>query len=187
MVGVVAANLAAAVLLIVWQGHRTDRPARGTPAASARPADTAWNGLDPQARCDMAVALVTQPDPWPTICRWREATDGLQGQSFPPPKGAPPYDDPHIEIYVDRGQSRDELAHAIAHELGHMRHTREATFAPLWLAARSLPPDTSSPVWTEDYAEVFAALFAPPTDRWAAPTPRPSREALDSLRAQFFS
>jgi len=87
---------------------------------------------------------------------------------------------------LGRGGSAEEAAHVIAHELGHMRHTREATFGPEWLAARKLPSDTPSAVWTEDYAEVFADLFGPPFDHWQAPTPRPDAQALGQLRAQFF-
>jgi hypothetical protein len=68
-----------------------------------------------------------------------------------------------------------------------MHHTREAAFVPEWLSARNLPPDTAAEVWSEDYAEVFAALFSPPAAHWRAPTPRPSPEALASLRGRFFS
>jgi len=186
-VGVVAANVVAAVALVLWLGHRSAGPGAPTGALAPPSAATVWDGLGPQARCDSAVALVTQPDPWPTICRWREATDALQGQSFPPPKGAAPYDDPHIEVYIHQGQSRYDVAHAIAHELGHMRHTREPDFVPAWLAARNLSPDTPSAIWTEDYAETFAALFGPPSDQWRAPTPRPGAEALAALRTRFFS
>jgi hypothetical protein len=177
---VVVAN--AVAVLGLWNLRAPHRsPAR--PAV----ADDAWSRLDPQARCDSAVVLVTHPDRWPTVCRWRTPADALQGQAFPPPKGAPPFDDPHIEIYVAVSQTREELAHAMAHELGHMHHTREPTFVPAWLAARNLPADAPSQVWTEDYAEVFAALFSPPSDAWRAPTPRPGPEALAALKGQFFS
>jgi hypothetical protein len=171
------------VLLHAWHDRSAALPAAVRPAA----AQPAWSVLDPQARCGTALALVTQDDPWPTFCRWRQPSDALQGASFPPPKGDPPYDSPHIEIYVDPAQTREELAHAIAHEMGHMRHTREPTFVPAYLAARGLPADTPSAVWTEDYAEVFAALFSPPSDKWRAPTPRPDAQALSGLKAQFFS
>lgn len=147
----------------------------------------AFAALDAQGRCESAATLLTTSERWPMTCRWRAPSDALQGQAFPPPKGDPPFDDPHIELYVDPAQSREQLAHAIAHELGHMHLTREPAFVPEWLAARDLPPDTPSPVWTEDYAEVFAALFSPPSDRWRAPTPRPSPDALADLRARFFS
>jgi hypothetical protein len=146
-----------------------------------------WSGLDPQARCDSAVALVTHSDRWPTLCRWRAPGEQLQGQAFPPPKGPAPFDDPHLEIYVAPGQSREELASAIAHELGHMHLTREPTFVAEWLAARNLPAPTPPEVWVEDYAEVFAALFGPPPSRWRAPTPRPSPEDLVRLKARFFA
>jgi hypothetical protein len=102
--------------------------------------------------------------------------------------GPPPYDNPHVEVYVGETQTREQLANAIAHELGHMHHTREPAFAVAdWLAARGLPPGTPSEIWTEDYAEVFAALFSPPNDAWRAPTPRPSAQALAELKARFFS
>lgn len=164
----------------------------GGPAGPPRPAqqvavDDSWSGLGPQARCDSAASLVTATERWPVLCRWRNAGEALQGQAFPPPKGPPPFDDPHIEIYVAPTQSREELANAIAHELGHMHHTREPDFVDRWLSARSLPADTASEVWTEDYAEVFAALFSPPADHWRAPTPRPSAEALLVLKGSFFS
>lgn len=147
----------------------------------------AWAALDPQDRCDSALGLVTHPDRWPVICRWREAGEALQGQSFPPPKGPPPYEDPHVEIYVEPAQGREELASAIAHELGHMHHTREFRSLGEWLAARGLGPGTADAVWTEDYAEVFAALFSPPAARWRAPTARPGPKALAELKARFFS
>jgi len=176
------AALALAVLR-AWADRTPAHPPPSQPATASR----GWTGLGPQARCDSALSLVAQSDPWPTLCRWRQPTDALEGIAFPPPKGDPPFDRPHIEIYVAQDQTREEVAHAIAHELGHMRHTREPTFVPEWLAARSLPADTPSEVWTEDYAEVFAALFSPPSGRWRAPTTRPTAEALVGLRARFFS
>jgi hypothetical protein len=120
-------------------------------------------------------------------CRWRQPADVLQGRAFPPPAGEPPFDVPRLEIYVEPSQSEEELAHVIAHELGHMHHTRDPQFVPAWLRARGLPPDTPDEVWTEDYAEVFAALFSPPSGKWRAPTPRPSPQALSGLRDQFFA
>lgn len=174
------ATVGAAVLL--WSGS-TDEPDAAPPGPVA-----AWARLDAQARCDDALQLVTHRDRWPTHCRWRQPGERLQGQSFPPPVGPPPFDDPRVEIYVDPGQTRDDLARAIAHELGHMHHTREPSFpAREWLAARGLPETTPGEVWTEDYAEVFAALFGPPGDTWRAPTPRPTPEALAALEARFFS
>ena len=165
------------------------RSPQGSPGPSPGPsgADPAWSQLDPQARCDSALALVTHPDRWPVICRWRNPGERVAGQSFPPPPGLPPYDNPRVEIYVSPGQSREALARTIAHELGHMHHTREPDFVADWLAARNLSPQAPDEVWAEDYAEVFAALFAPPSGRWRAPTPRPTPEALAALRAQFFS
>lgn len=183
MVLVVLASAASAFLL--WNGRPgDDRAPAPTPAA-----DAAWAGLDPQARCDEAAQLVTRRDDWPTQCRWRRPEDRVQGQAFPPPPGPPPWDRPRVEIFVAESQTREELANAIAHELGHMHHTREAAPALVadWLALRGLPPDTPDEIWTEDYAEVFAALFSPPSDRWRAPTPRPSAEALNVLRDRFFS
>ena len=174
---------AGAVVAILGWNRPSVAPEPGPPAP-----DPAWSHLDAQARCDDALALVTHGDRWPTQCRWRQPGERVQGQAFPPPSGPPPYDEPRIEIYVDGAQSREDLARAIAHELGHMHHTREPPFAAAaWLAARGLPGATPSEVWTEDYAEVFAALFAPPGDAWRAPTPRPTPEALAGLKARFFS
>ncbi|MDQ6948101.1 MAG: hypothetical protein M3256_17990 [Actinomycetota bacterium] len=181
------AMLAATVALIPVVARAWRRPSHANSPPTSTTASPAWTALDPQQRCDNAVALVITPNLWRTTCRWRQPTDGLEGSAFPPPKGDPPFDDPHIEIYVDPAQTRESLAHAIAHEMGHMRHTREPTFVPEWLAARGLPPDTPSSVWTEDYAETFAALFGPPNDSWRAPTPRPDAAALAGLKAQFFS
>lgn len=183
-IALVAALAATALLALVWTGQTSRKP-------DLRPSEavTEWAGLEPQMRCAEALVLVTVParHVWPMACRWRVAGEGLQGQAFPPPKGPPPYDDPHIEIYVAPNQSREDLANAIAHELGHMHHTREPTFVAEWLSTRNLPPDTPSEAWTEDYAEVFAALFSPPADHWRAPTPRPSPEALAALKSRFFS
>lgn len=68
-----------------------------------------------------------------------------------------------------------------------MHHTRDANdLDEDWLRARGLAPDTSSSAWTEDYAEVFAALFGPDFDDWRAPTSRPSPEDLEELRRRFF-
>jgi hypothetical protein len=157
------------------------------PVAGPPTGDPAWAALDAQSRCDRARELVAHPDRWPVVCRWRAPGEALQAQSFPPPRGPAPYDDPHVEIYVERAQGPEELANAIAHELGHMHHTRE--FRPLaeWLEARGLPAGTADSVWTEDYAEVFAALFSPPATRWRAPTPRPDSRALAELKARFFA
>jgi len=178
---VVLAN--AALALVLWDG-RTREP-KG--ASSAAEPDAAWARLDPQARCDQAVQLVAHPDRWPMQCRWRQGDDRLQGQAYPPPPGPPPWDRPRIELYVVETQTREELANAIAHELGHMHHTREPDFVGDWLRARDLPADTPPDVWTEDYAEVFAALFSPPSDSWRAPTARPTAAALTTLRARFFA
>ena len=175
---VVLAN--GAVAFLIWNS-------RSEPAPPPAPRDSAWSTLDPSARCIEATALVTHRDRWPTVCRWQESGGSLHGQAFPPPAGPPPYDVPRVEVYVGPAQTREELANAIAHEYGHMHHTREPTFVPEWLAARSLPPATPDEVWTEDYAEVFAALFTPPNGRWRAPTPRPPPEALAQLKARFFS
>ncbi len=180
---VVIVGLAGAVLLL--RSHPGDRGVERSGAGPA-PADQTWTGLDAQARCDSASALVTHPDRWPVRCRWRSPGEALQGQAFPPPPGPAPFDDPHVQIFVAPDQTREQLAGAIAHELGHMHHTREPDFVADWMAARNLPAGTPDEVWAEDYAEVFAALFAPPSGRWRAPTPRPSPEALASLRAQFF-
>lgn len=176
---VAVADLVVAGALVTWWASR---PHPHRPAAAAR-----WAALGPQARCDDAASLVTGRDPWPMVCRWRQPGDALEGQAFPPPAGDPPFDHPHIEVYVAGGQSRVEVAHAIAHELGHMRQTREPAFGPDWLAARGLPPDTPWQVWSEDYAEVFAALFAPPVEAWRAPTTRPDAAALAALKARFFA
>ena len=176
------AVLLAGVGVVLWAGRGQ---APGPPARA--PEEVAWAALDPQARCHEALSLVTAPDRWPILCRWRTPGGALSGQAFPPPKGPPPYDDPHVEIYVAPDQTREQLASAIAHELGHMHHTREPTFVADWLAARNLPEGTSDEVWTEDYAEVFAALFGPPSPTWRAPTTRPTPEALAALRARFFA
>ena len=174
--------LLAALGGLLWAGRSTD--GSGAPPAAA----AAWAALDPQGRCDSAAELITHPDRWPTRCRWRMAGEPLLAQSFPPPKGPPPYDEPRVEVYVTPEQGREELANVIAHELGHMHHTREPAFSVAdWLAARNLGPQDASEIWTEDYAEVFATLFSPPAERWRAPTPRPGPEALAALKARFFS
>lgn len=171
--------LAAAILVLT---------AWATACASGSTPGTAdgWGELGPQARCDRALSLVTHPDRWPLTCRWRTPEDLTTGQAFPPPPGPPPFDEPRVEVYVGKDDTREQLASIIGHELGHMHHTRVVTFAQEWLAARNLPADTAWEVWTEDYAEVFATLFAPPADRWRAPTPRPSPGALALLRGRFF-
>lgn len=178
LIVVIGVLVLVAAVVAVWPGGSSERP----PAA-----DLVWVQLDPQGRCESASELITHPDRWPTRCRWRQSGEVLAGQSFPPPAGQPPYDDPHVEIYVSPDQGREELANAIAHELGHMHHTREPAFVAEWLEARNLPPDSPSELWTEDYAEVFSALFSPPSIRWRAATPRPSPDALATLKARFFA
>ncbi len=180
---VVLANGAVAFLL--WNG-RSSPP---QPPPPAPPPDATWAALDPQSRCDEAAKLLTRRLQWPTHCRWRRPDDRLEGQAYPPPAGPPPWDDPRVEVYVAETQTPEQLAKAIAHEHGHMHHTREPApgLAAEWLAARSLPWTTPDEVWTEDYAEVFAALFSPPNDAWRAPTTRPSDEELVALKARFFS
>jgi len=179
---VVVVALAAAMTTVVWDAGKSEPPPPPPPAATS-----AWAQLDAPARCASATALVTHRDRWPTVCRWREPGGVFQGQSFPPPIGPPPYDDPHIEIYVAPSQTREQLASVIAHELGHMHLTRDPAFVPEWLTARNLAADTTSDVWVEDYAEVFATLFGPSYDRWRAPTTRPGPDELARLRARFFA
>ena len=182
---VVVGLVAAAVALLVWAGVAGGPRSAPSPAPAAR--DAAWAALDAQARCEAVLPLVTHRDRWPTECRWRQPGERLQGQAFPPPEGPPPYDRPRVEIYVDQSQTREQLGHAVAHEYGHMHHTRAFDFVADWLAARGLPPTTPSEVWTEDYAEVFAALFGPPVEGWRAPTSRPTPEALATLKDRFFA
>jgi len=170
----VDALVVAAVLLFI-----TDRP-------TSTPASSGWSALDPAARCERAIDLIAYRTPWPVLCRWRAAGETTSGVSFPPPAGHPPWDRPRIEVHVDAGQSREELARVIAHEMGHMHHTRDASFAPEWLKARSLPPETDWAIWTEDYAEVFASIFGPPFADWRAPTVPPTAAELSTLRDRFF-
>jgi len=170
----------AAMGVVLLAGVFVTRPREGGTVAPPRTGSA-------ESRCEEALTLVTAEVRWPVRCRWRLPDDGLQGQAYPPPKGPPPYDDPRVEIYVDPGQDAAGLAHTIAHELGHMHHTRDPRFVPEWLAARGLDPGTRDEVWTEDYAEVFATLFSPPAGRWRAPTPMPDPAALADLRARFFA
>jgi hypothetical protein len=163
-----------------WLRRDTRRAAAGPSAASP------WAALDPTGRCTSALALVHYPNQWPMFCRWRATDEKLAGSAFPPPVGDPPWDRPHIEVYVAPTETREEVGHALAHELGHMRLTREPSMVDAWLSARGLPPDTAAQVWVEDYAETFAALFGPPVGHWDAPTPAPDQSALARLRAEFF-
>jgi len=181
-----AAVVGAAILIgVMTQAVSHQQPSDRVPE-SPQTTISQLAGLDAQARCDRAAAMVTSRNTWPVECRWRVAGDQLQGQAFPPPAGDPPYDRPHIEIYVDPAQSVDDLARAIAHEFRHMHHARDPRFVPDWLAERGLPPGTPSEIWTEDYAEVFAALFGPPSATWRTSTPRPSADALEKLKSRFF-
>lgn len=177
LLGLVAVNVLIGAVVVFWVANRDGRP--------DLVADQ-WSRLDPQGRCARALTLIRHESSWPIICRWRRADDHVLAVSFPPPAGNPPWDHPRIEVYVSRHQGQSEIARVIAHEMGHMVHTREPTFASEWLKARRLPPDTDSSVWTEDYAEVFAALFGPPGD-WRAPTAPPSSSELADLRARFFA
>ena len=154
--------------------------------STTKPSSSDWTTLDPTARCARAVGLISHPTPWPILCRWRTPGETTQGVSFPPPAGDPPWDRPRIEVHVDAGQDREELARVIAHEMGHMHHTREPSFASEWLQARKLPPDTDWTIWVEDYAEVFAKIFGPTFPDWRAPTLPPTPAELASLRARFF-
>ena len=150
-----------------------------------RPAVNGWSRLDPPERCARALRLIRHENRWPLVCRWRVPEDRAVAASFPPPAGEPPWDAPRIEVYVAPEDEPVEVARAIAHEMGHMRHTREPTFAAEWLQARRLPADTDWRIWVEDYAEVFAALYGPKSD-WRAPTPPPSPAELEALRSGFF-
>jgi hypothetical protein len=185
--GAVALVAAANLVLVAGAVRLATAGSSSSPPPAPTVTTTQWDTLDAQGRCQSAAELVRRPNPWPTICSFRAAGDTLRGQSFPPPVGDPPYDHPHIEVYLRPTESREDVAHTIAHELGHMTHTREATFVPAWLQARGLPADTPPAIWTEDYAEVFATLFGPPVDGWQAPTTRPGPAELAALQAQFFS
>lgn len=173
------ALLVAVVFQAGRDGSSAARPSAGAPAAEG-------DAPDPDARCAAALGLVATRERWPITCRWRLASDGLQGQAFPPPAGPAPFQVPHVEIYLEPAQSTEDLARAIAHEFGHMHHTREFLRLPEWLRARNLPADAPVELWSEDYAEVFARLFGPPSEKWRAPTSPPDPEALAGLRSQFF-
>ena len=181
--GVLAVVGVVVLVAVVVQASRdrsgAARPSGGTtvPAGQAPDAET---------RCAEALSLLTTRERWPMTCHLRLASDALHGQAFPPPPGEAPFDIPHVEIYVDPAQSTDDLARAIAHEFGHMHHTREFLRVTEWLRARNLPAGTPVEVWTEDYAEVFARLFGPPSERWRAPTTPPDPGDLARLRPQFF-
>jgi hypothetical protein len=181
-VAAVGAGILLAVSSLTLRDQSSTAPVQAGPPTTV----SSLNGLGPQARCDSAARLVTAGRRWPMVCRWRQPGDQLQGQAFPPPPGDPPFDEPRIEIYVDPAQSADDLARAIAHELGHMHHTRDPRFVTEWLSVRNLPAGTPDELWTEDYAEVFAALFAPPSEQWRAPTSRPTRDDLVGLKSRFF-
>ena len=75
-------------------------------------------------------------------------------------------------MYVDPAQTRNELAHAIAHEFGHMHHTREPTFVPQWLAARGLPPDTPVETLEEIIASRNAAAASEAMENNTPSTPQ---------------
>ena len=120
----------------------------------------------PQARCDACRGPGHRQPALAHDLPVARARRRIAGPGFPAAGRDPPFANPRIEIYVDPAQSADDLARAIAHELGHMHHTRDARFVPEWLSARGLPPGTPDEIWTEDYAEVFAALFAPPSEQW---------------------
>jgi hypothetical protein len=184
---VAAVNVALVVGAVRLAAGGSSGPGPAPASTSTTAAAGSWESLGPEARCASAAELVRRPNPWPTICTWREPGVSVRGQSYPPPVGDPPWDRPRVEIYVAPTQSRVDLAHTIAHELGHMTHTRDPTFVPQYLQARGLPADTPSEVWTEDYAEVFATLFGPPVDGWRATTTRPAPAALAALEAQFFT
>jgi hypothetical protein len=134
--------------VVANQGGETADPPEST--ADPSDADSAWANLGPQERCNRAVALVSFPNSWPLHCRWRQSQETLSGMAWPPPAGEAPWDNPRIEVYLTPSQSEADVAHAIAHEMGHMHHGREYARVEEWLAARRLPPDTEWTVWTED-------------------------------------
>lgn len=176
LLGFVGIQVLIVAAVALWFVTRDDDP--------RRVADD-WSRLDPQARCARAQGLVRYENSWPLVCRWRGPDDAMVAVSFPPPVGEPPWDRPRIEVYLSPDQGPPEVARVIAHEMGHMVHTREPTFAAEWLQARNLPADTDSSIWVEDYAEVFAALYGPPGD-WRAPTLPPTSSELQDLRSRFF-
>lgn len=184
-----AVDVLIALAVFGWYRSSPDAPARSS--GSSRGGDPAWEALDPQARCTEALALVDYANRWKLLCRWRTDADRgraeLWGQSYPPPAGEPPWDDPRIEIYVTPEQDRAELGRVIAHEMGHMHHTRQAGFASEWLEARGMADTTPWTIWTEDYAEVFAAAYGPPFPDWAAPTSRPTPDQVALLKARFLA
>jgi hypothetical protein len=176
LLGLVAIHVLVGGAMVVWAVNRNANP---------DPVADDWSRLEPQARCVRALTLGRRENPWPVICRWRRPDDRVLAVSFPPPVGEPPWDRPRIEVYVSPQDEPTRIARAIAHEMGHMVHTREPNFTTEWLRARRLPQDTEASVWAEDYAEVFAALYAPEGD-WRAPTPPPTPAELEALRLRFF-
>lgn len=148
----------------------TPAPDAGPPAdrsapeqSPAAPADgRAVERLDGDAEVDLAgLALTRIPVDWRAALpgwqiRFLPARAGLRGATFP--------DRRVIEIYVRRRDSAAELAHVVAHELGHAVDVSRLDDADraAWKAARGIDPRAA---WFPAGSAV--ADFTSPAGDWA--------------------
>lgn len=184
-----------AVLLVGCADARSDRlswtpaaPAVG-PTLTSVPPGPDWERRQGEA----ALALVTEY-PWRDL-GWKIAftggEEGMIAETIPGRRV--------IEVHVRRGMPLDELAHAVAHEIGHAHDLTHGSdrCREAYKAARGV---AAHPGWLDfeggtdyglpggDYAEVFA-LWA---TRGLGPfkgtmAPRPSPDELRTLARPFFS
>lgn len=114
---------------------------------------------------------------------------GLQGMTYP--------HEQRIELYVRPGQSADDLAVVVAHELGHAVDVtfNDSTRRERWRDLRALPDDmpwfgcdgcTDYATPAGDFAEVFAWWLTEGRDYRSELGPPPDGEELEQLLPLFW-
>lgn len=174
---------------VVGSTTTTARPQTPASPTAVAPAATASSGT-PQERGEAALRRLSYPyQQLGYTIEFLPGMPGYFGRGF--------HEQHRIEIYVRNSQSDAELAHVVAHEIGHavdwMYHTPVRDRQ--WLLLRGVDPSTEwapCPFCTDfgapsgDFAESFALWQLGQTSFAGTLAPRPTAAQLQELAKLFY-
>jgi hypothetical protein len=168
----------------------TPTPATAAPVAASTSPSASSSTSTPQARGEAALRRLSYPyQQLGYTIEFLPGMPGYFGRGF--------HEQHRIEIYVRNSQSDDELAHVVAHEIGHavdwIYHTPARDRQ--WLVLRGVNPSTE---WAPcafcsdfgapsgDFAESFALWQLGQTNFAGTLAPRPTAAQFQELSKLFF-